>query len=216
MVEVVIITIGNTLRTYLFGMAMTSHPGHGRAAPTDEEQEAIERCRNKHIGSGRGATRYNRLIHHRSASLDLEIVFQQIKISREIKPETCKNCKQEKCQCPAFDLGTPCPSASSTPTHSSTDKEEVPQLVLNTETHVLYPPVQSPSDEEADAEVATICRRPVSYRMIQSRTRRQRYYMYNSLDAVAENRGQKCRQDDSPPYRGDTVMVRKNVQKQTK
>ena len=90
------------------------------------------------------------------------------------------------------------------PTHSSTDNEEVPQLVPIIETRVIYPPVLSPSDEEADAEVAAICRWPVSYRMIQSQTRRRRYYMYNSLDAVAENRGQKRKREDSPPYRHDS------------
>ena len=172
---------------------MTSRPGRGKAAPMDEGQGVRERCRNEHIGSGRGATRYSRLLHHRCASLDLEIAFKQIKISSEIKPETCDQCKQEKCQCPAFELETPCPSVSSTPTHSSTDDEEVPQLVPNTETKVLYPPVLSPSDEEADLKVAAICRRPVSYHMIQSRTRRRRFYMYNSLDAVNENRGLKHR-----------------------
>ena len=203
MEEVDTINIGNTIRTYLCGTAMTSRPGHGKADPMEEEQGVRERCKNEHIGSGRGAIRYNRLLHRQSASLDLEIAFKQIKISREIKPETCSDCKQEKCQCPAFELETPCPSPSSTPTHSSTDGEEVPQLVSNIETHVLYPPALSPSDEEADAEVAAICRRPISYRMIQSRTRRQRYYMYNSLDAVAENRGQKRRRDDSPPSRGN-------------
>ena len=183
---------------------MTSRPGPGKATPTDEEQGVRERYRNEHIGSGRGATRYSRLLHRRCASLDLEIAFKQINISPEIKPETCEHCKQEKCQCPAFEPEMPCPSASSMPTHSSTDDEEVPQLVPNTETHVLYPPVLSPSDEEADLEVAAICRRPISYRMIQSRTRCRRLYMYNSLDAVAENRGQKCRRDDSPPYRCDS------------
>ena len=178
---------------------MNSRPGRGKADPTDAEQGVKERCRNEHIGSGRGATRYNRLIHRRSASLDLETAFKQIKISREIIPETCSECKKEKCQCPAFELEMPCPSPLSTPTHSSTDSEEVPQLVPNEETRVLYPPTLSPSDQEADAEVAAICRRPVSYQMIQSRTQRRRYYMYNSLDAVNDNRGQKCRRDDSPP-----------------
>ena len=180
---------------------MTSRPGRGKAGPTDVEQGVKERCRNEHIGSGRGATRYNRLLHRRSASLDLEIAFKQIRISRELKPETCTNCKQEKCQCPAFELEMPCPSPLSMPTHSSTDSEEVPELVPNIETRVIYPPNLSPSDEEADAEVAAICRRPVSYRMVQSRTRRRRYYMYNSFDAINENRGQKRRRDESPPDR---------------
>ena len=173
---------------------MTSRPGRGKAGPTDVEQGVKERCRNEHIGSGRGAIRYNRLLHRRSASLDLEIAFKQIRISSELKPETCTNCKQEKCQCPAFEHEMPCPSPLSTPTHSSTDSEEVPELVPNIKTRVIYPPKLSPSDEEADAEVAAICRRPVSYRMVQSQTRRRRYYMYNSVDAINENRGQKHRQ----------------------
>ena len=67
---------------------MTSRPGCGKAAPTDEEQGLRERCRNEHIGSGRGAIRYSRLIHRRCASLDLEIVFKQIKITPEVKLET--------------------------------------------------------------------------------------------------------------------------------
>ena len=134
---------------------MTSCLGRGKADHTDEEQGVRERYKNEHTGSGRGTIRYNRLLHRRCASLDLEAAFKQISISQEIKPETCSDCKQEKCQCPAFELETPCPSPSSTPTHSSTDGEEVPQLVPNIETHVLYPPALSPSDEEADAEVAT-------------------------------------------------------------
>ena len=176
----------------------------GKQTVRQKKQGVRECCNNEHIGSGRGATRYNRLIHRRSASLDLELAFKQIKISCEIKPETCSDCKKEKCQCPAFELETPCPSLSSTPTHSSTDSEEIPQLVPNTETRLLYPPVLSPSDEEADAEVAALCRRPVAYRTIRSRMRHRRYYMYNSLDAVAENRGQKRRrEEDSPPDRGN-------------
>ena len=154
-----------------------------------------------HIGSGRGAIRYRRLLHRRSASLDLEAAFKQIRISNEIKPETCENCKKEKCECPAFEHETPCPSPLSTPTQSSTDSEEVPELVPNVQTGVLYPPTLSPSDEEADAEVAAICGRPLRYRMIQSRSRRRRYYMYNSLDAVDENTGQKRRRNYSPPDR---------------
>ena len=183
---------------------MNNRRGRGKADPTDEERGVRERCRNQHIGSGRGATRYNRLIHRRCASLDLEIAFKRITLSQELKPETCSDCKQEKCQCPAFEPGTPCPSASSTPTHSSTDSEEIPELVSNTETNVLYPLVLSQSDEEADAEVVAICRRPISYRMIQSRTRRRRFYMYNSLETVPQNKGQKRKRDESPPHRRDS------------
>ena len=35
---------------------------------------------------------YNRLIHRHCASLDLEIVFKEIKISQNIEKEVCKKC----------------------------------------------------------------------------------------------------------------------------
>ena len=60
---------------------------------------------------------------------------------------------------------TPCSSASSMPTKPSTDKEDIPELVDNIPLHVLYPPMQSPSDEEADQEVAAICSAAVYYRV---------------------------------------------------
>ena len=47
-------------------------------------------------------------------------------------------------------------SASSMPTNTSSDHKDIPDLVENKPLHVLYPPVQSPSDEEADREVAAI------------------------------------------------------------
>ena len=61
--------------------------------------------------------------------------------------------------------GTPCSSASSMPTNISSDHEDIPKLVENKPLHVLHPPVQSPSDEEADREVAAICRAPVYYQV---------------------------------------------------
>ena len=51
------------------------------------------------------------------------------------------------------------------PTKHSTDEEDIPELVDNIPLQVLYPPVQSPSDEEADREVAAICSAPVYYRV---------------------------------------------------
>ena len=62
---------------------------------------------------------YNRFIHRRCASLDLETVFNQIKISENIEKEVCEQCCFETCKCPAFMPGTPCSSASSSPTNIS-------------------------------------------------------------------------------------------------
>ena len=77
----------------------------------------------------------------------------------------CQDCKKDKCQCPAFTPEMPCSSASSTPTKPSTDDEDIPELVDNIPLQVLYPLIQSPSDEEADWEVAEICSAPVYYRV---------------------------------------------------
>ena len=42
-------------------------------------------------------THYNRLIHRRCASLNLEVAFKQIKISQNIERQVCKQCKAEFC-----------------------------------------------------------------------------------------------------------------------
>ena len=91
---------------------------------------------------------YSRLLHRRCASLDLEIAFKEIKISQNIEKEVCAQCRSETCRCPAFTPGMPCSSASSTPTNIS-DKQ-IPDLVEDKPLQALHPPVQSPSDEEAD------------------------------------------------------------------
>ena len=49
----------------------------------------------------------------------------------------------------------------------------------------LYPPVLSPSDEEADREVAEICKAPIYYRLRSRHTKRCRYYTYDALDYIA-------------------------------
>ena len=127
---------------------------------------------------------YNRLIHRRCASLDLEIVFKEIKISQSIERQVCKQCKAEFCRCPAFTPGMPCSSASSTPT--STSDEQIPELVANKPVQQLHTPVQTPSDEEADREVAAICR-PSEYYLVRSHLRRRPHYlMYNALDDIGE------------------------------
>ena len=94
--------------------------------------------------------------------------------------------------------GLPCSSASSTPTDINIDNKEIPELVEDTLPQVLYPPVQSPSDEEANREVAAICNAPVYYRVKSQITRRCRYYMYNALDSIEETGRVKRRHADSP------------------
>ena len=130
--------------------------------------------------SDNAVTRYCRSLYRWSASLDLETTFKRITISRDQKWELCESCKTEECGCPAFTPGMPCSSASSTPTNNSDEDKEIPELVENTKLRALYSPVQSPSDEEADREVAAICRAPVYYRVRSQTTGRCRYYMYNA------------------------------------
>ena len=102
---------------------MNSHPDCGKVDPTEGKQGARERCNKEHTESGRGAIRYKRLLHRRSASLDLEAAFKRMNISWEIIPDICRDCKKDKCQCPAFKLEMPCSSPLSMPTHSSTDSD---------------------------------------------------------------------------------------------
>ena len=99
----------------------------------------------------------------------------------------------------------PCSSASSTPTNIISDHEDIPELVENKPLHVLYPPVQSPSDEEANQEVAAICSAPVYYWVRSQLTRRHRYYMYNALDSIEETSREKRRRENSPRAQGPPV-----------
>ena len=99
----------------------------------------------------------------------------------------------------------PCSSASSTPTNISSDNEYIPDLVDNKPLHVLYPPVQSPSDKGADREVAAICRAPVHYWVRSQVTHRHRYYMYNALDFIDETGRQKRQRANSPFEQGPPV-----------
>ena len=84
-------------------------------------------------------------LSRRCASLDLETTFKQIKISQNIVKEVCKQCRFETCKCTAFTLGTPCSSASSSPTNIS--DEQIPELGAHKLLQALHPPVQSLSDE---------------------------------------------------------------------
>ena len=158
---------------------------------TDGTQGANRLSVPEYIASGNAGTRYCRLLHRHCTSLDLETAFKQIKISPNIQPELCTECRTDKCRCPEFMPGMPCSSASSMPTNTSSDHEDIPDLVENKPLHVLYPPVQSPSDEEADREVAAICRAPVFYRVRSQLTRRHQYYMYNALDSIEETSREK-------------------------
>ena len=160
----------------------------GKISLTDGAQGANRLSVPEHTASGNTGTRYRRLLHRRCASLDLETAFKQIKISQNIQLELCTECQTEKCRCPAFTPGMPCSSASSTPTNTSSDHKDIPDLVENKPLHVLYPPVQSPSDEEANREVAAICRAPVYYRVRSQLTRRHRYYMYNMCRTLKYDR----------------------------
>ena len=127
---------------------------------------------------------YSRLIHRCCASLDLETAFKEIKISQNIEKEVCKQCQAEFCRCPAFMPWTPCSSVSSTPT--STSDEQIPELVPDKPDQQLHLPMQSPSDKEADREVAEICRAPEYYRVRSHLCHRHHYYMYNALDDIGE------------------------------
>ena len=112
-------------------------------------------------------------------SLDLEAAFKEIKISQNIEKEVCKQCQAEFCRCPAFTPGTPCSSVSSMPTNIS--DEQLPKLVPNKPLQQLHLPVQTPSDEEANREVAEICIAPEHYRVRSHLRHRRYYYMYNML-----------------------------------
>ena len=99
----------------------------------------------------------------------------------------------------------PCSSVSSTPTKPSTDDEDIPELVDNIPLQVLYPPIQSRSDEEPDREVAEICSAPVYYRVKSQHTRRHRYYTYDSLDFIEEEYRGKRRHYTSSHVQGHPI-----------
>ena len=149
------------------------------------------------------ATRYNRLVERCGASLDLEAAFKQIQISQDIEKQLCKECKAEFCRCPAFTPGTPCSSASSTPI--STSDEQISELVVNKPVQQFHLHVQTPSDEEADREVAAICRSSEQYRVRSHLRRRCRYLMYNALDDIGEITQYKRPQNNSPSVQGSPV-----------
>ena len=69
----------------------------------------------------------------------------------------------------------------------------------------IHIPLQSPSDEEADREVAAICRAPEYYQVRSHVRRRRQYFMYNALDDIGEVRQQKRPHKKSPSVQGPPV-----------
>ena len=61
--------------------------------------------------------------------------------------------------------------------------EQIPDLVADKPLQELHPPIQSLSHEEADREVAAICRAHVCCS--------RRYFLYNALDDIGETTQQK-------------------------
>ena len=145
---------------------------------------------------------YNRLIERRCASLDLEAAFKEIKISRDIVKQVCKECKAEFCRCPAFTPGTPLSSVSSTPT--SISDEQIPELVADKSLQQLHLPLQTPSDE-ADREVEAICASSKYYRVKSHLRRRRRYFMYKALDDIGQTTQYKRPRNNSPSVQGPPV-----------
>ena len=127
--------------------------------------------------------------HTHLQSLDLAVAFHKITIkdTKQTVPQKCQHCTWNPCRCPAFTCGMPCSSPSSMHTASDENEEDIPELVLNvSEIHTLYPPQLSPSDEEADKEVAQMCQAPVYYRVKSLTSRHHCYYTYHILDKIDE------------------------------
>ena len=97
----------------------------------------------------------------------------------------------------------PCSSASSTPI--STSDEQIPELVENKPVQQFNLHVQTPSDEEADREVAAICKSSEQYRVRLHLCRRRRYLMYNALDDIGETTQYKRPRNNSPSVQGPPV-----------
>ena len=115
-------------------MHRTPDPGiinHTEGTPTANKRFMPEPTAKYNAG-----IQYNRLIERRCASLDLEAAFKEIKISRDIVKQVCKECKADFCRCPAFMPGMPLSSVSSMPT--SISDEQIPELVANKSLQQLH------------------------------------------------------------------------------
>ena len=84
----------------------------------------------------------------------------------------------------------------------STSDEQIPELVANKPVQQLHLHVQTPSDEEADREVAAICRPSKQYRARSHLRRRHHYFMYNQLEDIGEITQYKRRRKNSPSAQG--------------
>ena len=178
-------------------------PDPGTISHTEGAPAANKGCAPERTVKCNAGTHYNRLIDRRGASLDLEAAFKQIKISRDIVKQVCKECKAEFCRCPAFTPGTPCTSASSMPT--STSDEQIPELVADKSLQQLQLPLKTSSDKEADHEVEAICAPSEFYRVRSHLRRRHRYLMYNALDDIGEITQYKRPRNNSPSVQGPPV-----------
>ena len=88
----------------------------------------------------------------------------------------------------------------------NTSDELIPELVPNKTVQQPPLPVQLPSDdEEADREVAAICKAPEYYRVRSHLRRRRHYFMYNALDDIGEETQYKRRRNNSPCVQGPPV-----------
>ena len=175
-------------------------PDHGIISHTEGTPAANKRFMPEPTAKYNAGTHYNRLIERRCASLDLEAAFEQIKISRDIVKQVCKECKAEFCICPAFTPWTPCSSVSSMPTNIS--DEQIPELVADKSLQQLHLPLQTPSDEEADREVEAICAKSEYYRVRSHLRHRRLYFMYNALDDIGETTIYKRQRNNSPSVQG--------------
>ena len=178
-------------------------PNPGTTNRTEGAHTANRRFVPEPTARYKAGIQYSRLIHRCCASLDLDTAFKEIKISQNIEKEVCNQCQAEICRCPAYTPGTPCSSASSTPTNIS--NEQIPNLVATKLLQELHPLMHSPSDEEADREVAAICRAPEYYRVRSHVHRRHHYFMYNALDDIEEITQQKRPRNISPIVQGPPV-----------
>ena len=84
-------------------------------------------------------------------------------------------------------------------------EEKIPDSVTTKPLQELNPLMPSPSDEEADREVAAICRAPEYYRVRSHVRRRRHYFMYNALDDIGETKHHKRPRNNFPSVQGPPV-----------
>ena len=133
---------------------------------------------------------YSRLIHRCCASLDLEATFKEIKISQNIEKDVCAQCQSETCRCPAFMPGTPCSSASSTPTDISDEHACLTWWQTNCCKNCIFPPKHLPTKRQIEKS-QRFAGHPEYYRVRSHVRRRRRYFLYNALDDIGETTQQK-------------------------